>query len=121
MSENVKNYRSCAIKFMRLLEVNGSCESASDPFFLTGKTSKKINVQKMMGSKYELRLCLGQNRTIAAGSFNIHGSICQKDFNYLRMQRKISIAIQGVLELVLKGCFLLLFHNMEWINQNGQK
>ena len=95
VSENVKNYRSCAIKFMRLIEVNGSCESASDPFFLTGKTSKKINVQKMMGSKYELRLCLGQNRTIAAGSFNIHGQYLSKRFQLFENAEKDQYCYTG--------------------------
>lgn len=81
VAEQVKGYRSSAIELMKLLGLNGVCETATDPFFLVDDTSKKVNIQKMWNSKYELRLRINPENTMAVGSFNLHGQFLAKRFD----------------------------------------
>lgn len=77
---HVNAYKSAAIKLMEKIGMHGFCESANDPFFLVEDTTNRINVQKMFGSKYELRMRINKEDTIAIGSFNIHGQFLSKRF-----------------------------------------
>ena len=77
--------------FMRasfaLMEECGLCgfgEVANDPFFVTQDTAGKIFNQRMMELKYELRLNVDAERTIAAGSFNFHENFFGDAFHITR-------------------------------------
>src|SRR5262249_4620968 len=66
-------------RFMRLvfdiierLGLAAHCEVASDPFFCREDTAEQILTQRMMELKYELRLPVADDRTIACASFNFH-------------------------------------------------
>lgn len=56
------------------LRLAGHVEVANDPFFAGGATEKRVLVQRALKLKYELRLPVVEDRTIAAGSFNLHGT-----------------------------------------------
>ena len=55
-------------------------ETASDPFF-TNDFSEKTYFQLVSDLKYEMRMAVDHNRTIAAGSFNIHNDFFGKAFS----------------------------------------
>lgn len=100
--EKVENYRSYAIKLMKLLGLKGLCETANDPFFLVNDTSKKVNIQKMMGSKYELRLRINPENTMAVGSFNIHGQFISKRFHVFADTKKKKYCNTGCIGIGLE-------------------
>ncbi|MFI9388810.1 hypothetical protein [Kutzneria sp. NPDC052558] len=52
------------------LGLAASCEVANDPFFLGADRSRRMALQALAESKYELRMPVGDGRTLAAGSFN---------------------------------------------------
>lgn len=81
VKNHVSAYRNVVIQLMEEIGMDGYCESANDPFFLVDDTTNRINVQKMFGSKYELRMKIDKEETIAIGSFNIHGQFLAKRFN----------------------------------------
>lgn len=81
VQHQVQSYCIYTIKFMKLLQLHGFCETASDPFFLVDDASKKINIQKMMHSKYELQLRTSVCNTLAVASFNFHNQHLSKKFN----------------------------------------
>jgi seryl-tRNA synthetase len=56
------------------LRLAGHLEVANDPFFSNGATAKRVMVQRALRMKYELRMPVVEDRTIAVGSFNLHGS-----------------------------------------------
>jgi hypothetical protein len=78
--QGVQNYRIATTWLMELLEIRGYCETASDPFFLTDNAPNRVNTQKMLGSKFELRLRLNPEETIAAASFNLHSQYIARRF-----------------------------------------
>lgn len=88
VKNNVIGYKKMATKFMELLNLAGFCETANDPFFLVDNAVKRINTQKMVGSKYELRLNLNQDKTTAVGSFNLHGHFLAKRFDLFSNKEK---------------------------------
>ncbi|MFG1653281.1 hypothetical protein ACGFIE_25460 [Micromonospora sp. NPDC049275] len=62
------------------LDLAGHCEVANDPFFGRQDTGARITSQRLLELKYELRLPVAADRTIAVGSFNLHGQIFSKAF-----------------------------------------
>ncbi len=70
-----------ALGLIEELELAGHCEVANDPFFCDQDTAVKVWSQKMLELKYELRINVDQDRTIAAGSFNFHDSFFGEGFN----------------------------------------
>ncbi len=54
------------------LGLAGHCEAANDPFFCSGDAASKVFSQRLMELKYELRLPIDSDQTIAAASFNYH-------------------------------------------------
>ncbi len=56
------------------LRLAGHLEVANDPFFSNGATAERVVVQRALRLKYELHMPVVEDRTIAVGSFNIHGS-----------------------------------------------
>lgn len=78
---SVEAYRRMTTALMESLGLRGTCETASDPFFLADQTSALINTQLLLGAKYELRLRVGPDETVAAASFNLHGQYFAKRFD----------------------------------------
>ena len=70
--ESRRAFMQATFALMEELGLRGFCEVANDPFFVTQDTAGKIFNQRLMELKYELRLQVDQERTIAAGSFNFH-------------------------------------------------
>lgn len=68
----------------RLVErwgLSGFCETASDPFFTEDDGKNSSMAQRLMALKYELRLDVGNGRTIAVASFNRHNDFLGKAYD----------------------------------------
>ena len=70
--ESRQAFMQASFALMEELGLRGFCEVANDPFFVAQDTAGKIFNQRLMELKYELRLQVDKERTIAAGSFNFH-------------------------------------------------
>lgn len=57
--------------WVRALELDGFIETATDPFF-TSESRGRLLAQRSRPLKYELRLAVAPERTVAAASFNDH-------------------------------------------------
>ncbi|MEU1128264.1 hypothetical protein ABZ383_00045 [Streptomyces sp. NPDC005900] len=66
--------------FVDELGLSGFCEVGNDPFFCATDTSERIWSQRLMELKYELRLHVAPDRSIAVGSFNFHDDLFGKAF-----------------------------------------
>lgn len=66
--------------FVESLGMSGFCEVGNDPFFCGTDTSERIWSQRLMELKYELRLHVAPEQTIAVGSFNFHDDLFGKTF-----------------------------------------
>ncbi|MFH8349521.1 hypothetical protein [Streptomyces sp. NPDC018045] len=62
------------------LGLSGFCEVGNDPFFCAADTSERIWSQRLMELKYELRLDVAPDRSIAVGSFNFHDDLFGRGF-----------------------------------------
>lgn len=113
IKDSVEKYKLCVIKLMEILELHGTCETANDPFFLVDEAVKKINVQKMFGSKYELRLRVNKDSSIAVGSFNIHGQFLSKRFDLFKSKNENEYIYTGCIGIGLER---LLF---AYLSQHG--
>jgi len=67
-----ESFLRASFALMEELGLRGFAEVANDPFFVTQDTAGKIFNQRLMELKYELRLNVDSERTIAAASFNFH-------------------------------------------------
>ncbi|WP_410638363.1 hypothetical protein [Amycolatopsis sp. lyj-346] len=67
--------------FLERHELSGHCEVANDPFFVGADFAAKMTLQSLSESKYELRLGVAADRTIACGSFNYHDSFFTSRFD----------------------------------------
>jgi seryl-tRNA synthetase len=54
------------------LGLAGHAEVANDPFFGNARTAEAVSTQLMLALKYEARLYVAADRTVAVGSFNVH-------------------------------------------------
>ncbi|MEN3615165.1 hypothetical protein AAH979_37255 [Plantactinospora sp. ZYX-F-223] len=63
------------------LGLMGVCEVANDPFFRNGVTSGRILSQRLLELKYELRMNVSADRTVAVGSFNFHNTFFSDTFD----------------------------------------
>lgn len=81
VKNSLNTYRKMLCMLMEKLGLGGYCETASDPFFLTGNSADRINSQKIFSSKYELRLNVDCTETIAVSSINEHGQYISKRFD----------------------------------------
>lgn len=70
--ESRESFMRASFALMEEFGLRGFGEVANDPFFVTQDTAGKIFNQRMMELKYELRLNVDCDRTIAAASFNFH-------------------------------------------------
>lgn len=78
---SVDQYMYCITRVMDILGLLGRCETANDMFFMTDRTAQRLNIQKMLGTKYELLLHIPDDKLVAAASFNKHGNFIGKRFN----------------------------------------
>jgi seryl-tRNA synthetase len=62
----------------------GFCEVGNDPFFVGEDTSARTWSQRMLELKYEVRLQVSPDRTVAVGSFNFHDDFFGRNFNITR-------------------------------------
>ncbi len=76
-----QRFMAASFALMDELGLAGYCEVASDPFFCGRDTAAKIFAQKALELKYELRLNVEDERTIAAASFNFHDQVFGEGFN----------------------------------------
>ncbi|WP_051385659.1 hypothetical protein [Actinokineospora inagensis] len=72
---------SAAYALLEELDLVGFCEVANDHFFGNADTAGKILSQRMMELKFELRVPVAADRTIAVGSFNLHGHFFGESFD----------------------------------------
>lgn len=70
---------SCRDRFLRLtaelfdeLDLMGHCEIADDPFLGDAPADESAAAQRMLELKYEMRLSVAPDRTVAVASFNRH-------------------------------------------------
>lgn len=78
---SVDQYMHCITRVMDILRLSGRCETSNDMFFMTDHTAQRLNIQKMLGTKYELLLHIPDDKVVAAASFNKHGNYIGKKFN----------------------------------------
>ncbi|WEH12247.1 hypothetical protein [Streptomyces sp. VNUA24] len=69
-----RRFMDAAFRLMTELRLAGHTEVANDPFIGSDHTAELALAQRIMGLKYELRLPVEGGRTVAAGSFNLHGT-----------------------------------------------
>ena len=67
-------------RFMEDLGLSGCCEVGNDPFFGGTDASEQIWSQRLLELKYELRLDVAPDRSIAVGSFNFHDDLFGRRF-----------------------------------------
>jgi hypothetical protein len=77
------------------LDLVGHCEVANDPFFCSAETSSRILSQRLLELKYELRLGVAPQRTIAVASFNFHGEFFTENFDITQNGAHASTACVG--------------------------
>ncbi|WP_328311771.1 hypothetical protein OG432_16930 [Streptomyces sp. NBC_00442] len=65
---------------MEELELVSGCEVANDHFFANADTASRILSQRMMELKFELQVPVASDRSIAVGSFNLHGHFFGESF-----------------------------------------
>lgn len=65
-------YLSAATSLLDALDLAGTCEVAHDPFFGGPGAAQSTSSQRLLALKYEARLHVDGDRTIAVGSFNRH-------------------------------------------------
>ncbi|MEV0256053.1 hypothetical protein AB0H82_17550 [Streptomyces sp. NPDC050732] len=73
VADRRKELMEAAFELVGELGLAGHAEVANDPFFSNDTTAEQVMVQRVLEMKYELQLPVVEGRTIAAGSFNIHG------------------------------------------------
>jgi seryl-tRNA synthetase len=79
-----QRFMDAAFALVEELGLAAHCEVASDPFFCSPDTAAKILNQKMLALKYELRMNVEQERTIAVASFNFHDQFFGERFKIAR-------------------------------------
>ncbi|MGX7674545.1 hypothetical protein [Plantactinospora sp. DSM 117369] len=62
------------------LGLTGRCEVGNDPFFAAPDTVERIWSQRLLEVKYELRIAVAPDHTVAAGSFNFHDRFFAESF-----------------------------------------
>ncbi|MDX3611295.1 class-II aminoacyl-tRNA synthetase family protein [Streptomyces europaeiscabiei] len=73
-------FMDATLRLVEELGLGGHVEVANDPFFGDADTAERIVSQRLLHLKYELRLPVADGRTVAVGSFNIHGTKFSESF-----------------------------------------
>lgn len=84
-----KKFMDESFKLVNELGLMGHSEVAGDPFFCGADAAAKIFNQKMLELKYELRLNIDKDKTIAAASFNFHDKFFGESFNITHKEEDI--------------------------------
>lgn len=79
-----ESFMADTFSFIEELGLAAHCEPASDPFFAGPQTAQQVWSQKVLALKFELRLPVTSDRTVAAASFNVHGDHLGKAFGITR-------------------------------------
>ncbi|MGW7533017.1 hypothetical protein [Amycolatopsis sp. NPDC054798] len=66
--------------FAAELGLGGHCEVGNDPFFGSVESPQRAWSQRLLELKYELRLPIGPDKTLAAASFNFHDDFFGRSF-----------------------------------------
>ncbi|MGI5422206.1 hypothetical protein [Actinomadura luteofluorescens] len=61
-----------AVELVERFGLSGRCEVATDPFFCAADGAERVSAQRLLELKYELRLDIAPDATVAVGSFNFH-------------------------------------------------
>jgi seryl-tRNA synthetase len=61
--------------------IGAYCEVATDPFFVGTGHAAKMTLQTLAESKYELRMPIGPDKSLAVGSFNFHDAFFGERFD----------------------------------------
>jgi seryl-tRNA synthetase len=78
--ESRERFMESTFSFVEQLGLSGHTEVANDPFFAIPNIAAKVLNQKMFELKYELRLPVDSDRTIAVASFNFHDQFFGQQF-----------------------------------------
>lgn len=73
VAEQRRHFMQETWKLVEELGLPGHAELAHDPFFYSEAISEQVLAQEMMELKYELCLPVEEGRSVAVGSFNLHG------------------------------------------------
>ncbi|SEF67953.1 hypothetical protein SAMN05216223_101702 [Actinacidiphila yanglinensis] len=68
------DFLTAACGYVGELGLAGWVEPASDPFFAAPTVPRRLLAQRLTAAKYELRLPVDDGRSVAAASFNVHGT-----------------------------------------------
>ena len=97
-------------KTIQLLNSLGLCfkvEIASDPFILPELQNYR-KIQQKFKVKYEVRVLSGKQDSIACASFNLHGGIFAKRFNFSVCENKITES--GCIGFGIERCIIAFLH-----------
>jgi seryl-tRNA synthetase len=67
-----RDLMSDVLAYLEGLGLTGYCEVGNDPFFTDEQAPGRTTAQRMLELKYELRADIGDDRSVAVGSFNLH-------------------------------------------------
>ncbi|MET7709000.1 hypothetical protein [Micromonospora sp. NPDC005413] len=73
-------FLNATLEVVEKLGLGGHVEVANDPFFGDAGTADRATSQRLLHLKYELHLPVAGGRTVAAGSFNLHGTTFSEAF-----------------------------------------
>ncbi len=76
-----EQFTARAAALVDALRLVGHLEVAHDPFFGDQRAAESISSQRLLELKYELRLAVAPDRTIAVGSFNVHDRLFASAFD----------------------------------------
>lgn len=76
-----EKFMNSMFSLMKNLEITCYCSNSNDPFFTDEKMNEKIAFQNVLKSKYELRVFIDNDNTIAVGSFNYHHDFISKAYD----------------------------------------
>lgn len=83
-AESVREFRAdgieTALQLARRLGLDASIETAADPFFAPSARGRAV-LQQIRSLKHELRLPIGDGRSVAAASFNDHAQFFGEAFD----------------------------------------
>jgi hypothetical protein len=85
-----RRFMDATFTLIEALQLQATCEVANDPFFCDDETAGKILSQRLLELKYELRLGIGDGKSIAAGSFNFHDTFFSERFDITRGDGELS-------------------------------
>lgn len=99
------------IAFLQEIELNAKIFIAHDPFVIP-KMQKFKKVQIQEGNKYELQIYYASEKSLAAASFNVHGTAFTQPFN-IKVE-KVDAAVTGCIGFGLERWVLAFIAQYGW-------